>query len=656
MKATRWILPVLAFCLAAVLAPAQGAKQEVKSPDGNLVLTFNLTADGAPVYDIAYKGKPVILESRLGLEIKDGAGFVKGLKVTGAEPGNHDETWTPVAAERSPIRDHYNTLAINLEGAQGKLQLAIRAYDEGVGFRYTLPEQAGLKAFTITNELTEYRFDGDYPCWPVYAAQAQYSGGKKLSDVRKDCERPLTVEIPGGPAVAIGEAGMVDYFRMRLQPSDRPNAVTVYPNGVVNATAPFSSPWRFVMVADTPGKLIEHDYLVLNFNEPSKIQDTSWIKPGKVIREGSLTTTGGKACIDFAAQMGLKYIEFDAGWYGPENEMSSDASRVLPGRALDFKEVVEYGDSKGIGVILYINHKAMEQQASVVFPLYHKWGIKGVKFGFVNVGPQQWTKWVADNIKLCAENQLMVDIHDEYRPTGLSRTWPNLMTMEGVGGDEEFPPAEHMASLPFTRELCGPFDNTICMFNGRLLAPPGERPNMMQGQRPRQGNRPNQAMRRSRRPQRIDNVDRRKSRAFQLAKAVVVFSPWQFLYWYDNPAMYHGEPYLDFWKTIPTVWDETRVINGVIGQYITDARRSGQEWYVGSVNALQRRTLDIPLSFLEPGKKYTAEIYNEGVPGSRAAEDLIKINIEKKTVDSTTVIKADMSDIGGHAMRLVPAN
>lgn len=623
-----------------VLVPASAeATQDVTSPDGRIELSFRLTDAGAPVYNVTRDGQPILLESRMGLSLTNEPGFLDGLKLTGVERGSHDETWEPPAGERSPIRDQYNSLTVKLEGAQGrKIHVEMRAYDEGAGFRYTLPAQAGLKEFTITDEVTEFRFTGNHTCWPVYSAQGIYKSGNKLADVRKNCERPLTVEIEGGPCVAVGEAGMLDYFRMRLQPSDRPHAVRVMTNGVVTGTAPFSTPWRFVMIANTPGQLLEQNYLILNFNEPCAIKDTSWIKPGKVIRSMVLSTEGGKRFIDFAAQMGMQYILFDAGWYGSWREPDSDASipyiehpgykpnappdqrRPKDSPPLDVKAVVQYGKTKGIGVLLYVDRAELEKQGPQLYPLYRDWGIKGVKYGFVQVGTQQWAKWIAEQIRLCAENQLMVNIHDEYRPTGFERTWPNLMTCEGVDGDEGFPPATDGTAKSFTRGLCGAFDNTVCFYTPRLTT----------------------------------EEKSKKSRAYQLAKAVMVFSPLQHLFWYDGPELYQCEPELEFWKTIPASWQEIRVVNGVIGQYITVARRSGREWYVGTLNANEPRTLNIPLRFLEPHKKYTAEIYNEGAPGSREPADLIKVRIEKKTVDSTTVIKADVSDIGGHAMRLVP--
>ena len=284
-----------------------------------------------------------------------------------------------MAGERSSVRDHYNSLIVTLEGRQGgRVQLAFRAYDEGAGFRYILPAQAGRGEITISDEVTEFRFDGDYPCWPVYNAQGIYQGGFKLSDVKKNCERPLTVQIAGGPCVAVGEAGMVDYFRMRLQPSGRPNGLKVLPTARSKASAPFSTPWRFVMVADTPGQLAERNHLVLNFNEPSVIKDTSWIKPGKVFRVMTLSTEGAKTCVDFAAKMGFQYVLFDAGWYGTWRQPESDASRRYvekpgsiwnatrtqmhagDGPPLDIKAVVAYGQTKGIGVILYVDRAELE--------------------------------------------------------------------------------------------------------------------------------------------------------------------------------------------------------------------------------------------------------------------------------------------------------
>ena len=619
--------------LTILLSPIAKITHDVISPRGRIALSFCLIETGAPVYEVTVDGVPVLLESRMGLATAEGASFLDGLKVTGVDRGSHDETWAPVVGERNVIRDCYNSLTVMLETATGhKLQLEIRAYEEGAGFRYTIPKQDGLKELTITDEVTEFRFTGNHTCWPVYAAQDPYVAGHKLSDVKKECERPLTVEIEGGPCVAIGEAGMLDYFRMRLQPSDRPNAVRVMPNEVVTGTAPFSTPWRVVQIGETPGQLLEDNHLILNFNPPCAIADTSWIKPGKVFRSMDLSTESGKASIDFAAERGIQYILFDAGWYGPWRKPESDASKPYtecPGhlwtradnpKPLDILEVVRYGNTKGIGVILYVDRAELEKQGPQLYPLFREWGVKGVKYGFVQVGTQYWAKWIYDQVRLCAENRLMVDIHDEYRPTGFERTWPNLMTCEGVDGDEGFPEATDGTAKPFTRGLCGAFDNTVCIYTPRLT----------------------------------NEEKSKKSRAYQLAKAVMVYSPLQHLFWYDLPEDFRGEPEMEFLKQIPASWHELRVVNGVIGQYVTIARRHGREWYIGTLNANELRTLKIPLRFLKPHTDYRAEIYHEGEPGSREPEALNKIRIETRIVTFGSVIEAVCSDIGGQCIRLVP--
>ena len=301
--------------------------------------------------------------------------------------------------------------------------------------------------------------------------------------------------------IAVAEAKLVDYARMKFVPLAA-NAIVSDLSGPVSNALPLTTPWRVIMAASTPGRLLENNFLILNLNDPCALADTSWIKPGKVIREVTLTTVGGKACVDFAARRGLQYVEFDAGWYGPENDPKSDASAVNldPKRSkgpLDLIEVIRYGNEHGIGIILYVNHVAAEKQLDQILPLYQKWGVKGVKYGFVNVGPQQWTGWLHHAIRRAAEHKLMVDVHDEYRPTGYTRTYPNLMTVEGISGDETSPVNRQTLTLQFMRFLAGPADNTICYYDAR--------------------------------------VDKNATHAFQLAKAVCLYSPWQFLYWYDRP-------------------------------------------------------------------------------------------------------------------------
>jgi alpha-glucosidase len=619
---------IAAAILAAAGERVTAAESLVASPDANLVVAIDLKdiggAAGCPVYRVTCKGKPVLADSRLGLQFQGAAPLDAGLSLVRVVQSTQDATWKPVCAERSSIRDHYNQAVFDLaENAEPhrQLQVTLRAYDEGAAFCYTLPEQQALKDFAIVAEDTQFHFTGDHTTWAVYSAQGDYTNGQvPLSKVRPGVERPLTVRVADDLYASVTEARAVDYARMKLRPAkDQPNTLEAFldaergKNGQVTGSTPFTSPWRVVMAAETPGKLLEQDYLILNLNDPCALADVSWISPGKVIRETTLTTAGGKACVDFCLERGMQFIELDAGWYGKESDPRSDARAVGPTRSnLNLQEVIDYANSRNIGVILYVNHIAMEKQLDEILPLYHQWGVKGVKYGFVNVGSQHWTSWLHAAIRKAADNHLMVDIHDEFRNTGYQRTWPNLMTVEGIGGDETFPTPAHNATLPFTRFLTGPADHTFCWYTPKLKV----------------------------------------THAHQLAITTIFFSPWQFLYWYDRPSQYKAEPELDYWKDLPTTWDQTRVVQGDIARRVTVARRKGDGWFVGTINPGGPPQLDVPLAFLTTGEKYTATIYSDKDPddaGSKA------VNIETMPVDSTTVLKANIPSNGGHAVKIVPA-
>jgi alpha-glucosidase len=623
----------------ALLAYVRCGAVEIKSPDGKLVVHFDLkTVDetqGCPVYSLTFQDQQVLVDSRLGLELADGP-LNSGFKITGQTPSASDTSWKPVLGERATIRDHYNQLTVDLQEAQlphRQIRITFRAYNEGAAFCYELPAQSGLTNFVIRREDTRFAFTEDHTAWAVYRAQGNYDPGNEqppvrgpvpLSKIRPGVERPLTVRVATNLYCAITEARLVDYARMKLRLApDAPHTLEAFldaergVNGQVTGTVPFTSPWRVVMVCNSPGQLLEQNYLVLNLNDPCALPDTSWIKPGKVIRDITLTTVGGKACVDFAVSHGLQYVEYDAGWYGYENDTNSDARAVHldPRRnpdpnSLNLQEVIDYANSKGIGIILYVNHLAMEKQLDEILPIYQSWGVKGVKYGFVNVGSQHWTAWLHEAIRKAAAHHLMVDIHDEFRNTGYQRTYPNLVTCEGIGGNEEFPTPIHNATLPFTRFLTGPADYTYCWSDKRLKV----------------------------------------TKAHQLALSTIFFSPWQFLFWYDKPGDVHDDPTLDYWKRLPTTWDETRVIQGDIGRRAVVARRKGDEWFVGAI-ASEGGRIQIPLTFLDSGKKFTAKIFSDGPQDDRGK---YPVAIHEQVVDSTTVLDANISANGGEAILLAP--
>ena len=615
-------------------------EQTVESPDGRLVVTSDVKKDagnrqGCPAYTVTYDKRPIVVDSGLGLAVKDAVPLETGFDIVNVSKSSHDSTYSPVYAERETIRDHYNQLVVDLKENRPphrRLRLTFRAYNEGVAFCYTLPEQDALKDFVISAEKTQFHFTGDHDAYAVYSAQGQYSK-IPLSQIKNGCERPLTIRINDGLLAAVAEAKLVDYARMRLSPDrSRPHTLVSSLAGEVRGVTPFTTPWRVLLLGRTLGELLERNDLFLNLNEPCAIADTSWIKPGKVIREVTLTTDGGKACVDFAVEHNLQYVEFDAGWYGHEYSDESDATTISvdPKRSkgpLDLHEVINYANQRGIGILLYVNRRALERQIDQILPLYEKWGIKGVKYGFVQVGSQQWTAWLHEAVRKAAQYHLMVDIHDEYRPTGYSRTYPNLMTQEGVAGDETKPSNSLTLTILFTRMLAGAADNTICYYDRR--------------------------------------VDDNASHAYQLAKSVCLYSPWQFLYWYDRPShsprraggaggshnVIGDEPELEFFNHVPTVWDDTKVIHGQIGEYAVLARRSGENWFIGCMNADDPHTFDIPLDFVDRDRPYVAHIYSD----DPAVLTRTHVKITRYIVDSSSILNVELPSRGGQAVRIVPA-
>jgi alpha-glucosidase len=600
------------------------------SPDGKITVRFELKnidkEKGVPVYSVTYEGRPVLAESRMGFLFRDVAP-IRDFEVLKQTTQTVNTVWKPIAGERETIPDHYNEVVLDLLSCKGnwkarQVNVTFRAYNEGVAFNYHFPKDYNGHVIDIIREKTQFAFSADHTTWAIYGAQSDYSYGEMLLSklkVDEGAERPLTVKVEQNLYASISEARIADYARMKLRPSAAKrttlevfldaqyNREGIAVEGEVMGTTPMTTPWRVIMIADSPGKLLEQNYIIQNLNDPCVLTDTSWIKPGKVIRSG-LSTQDGKACIDFAVKRNLQYIEFDAGWYGSESNPSSDARAVEPSRqrSLNLPEVIAYGKEKGIGVILYVNHLAMEKQLDEILPLYEKWGIKGVKYGFVHVGSQYWTKWLHEAIRKAAACHLMVDIHDEFRSCGYERTYPNLMTVEGIGGNETMPTAKHNAILPFTRYLTGPGDYTPCWSHKNL----------------------------------------KNTKSHQMALSTIYYSPWQFLYWYSEPKNVPDEPALDYWDQLPATWDETRVLQGVIGKRVVVARRKGSTWFVGATAPVDGKFV-IALNFLSADKKYMAKIFSD-------QPDSADVSIVEKEVDSQSSVDVDIPANGGVAIRISP--
>ncbi|HTE25697.1 glycoside hydrolase family 97 N-terminal domain-containing protein, partial [Flavitalea sp.] len=424
MKLTKIILMSCCFVAIAQITNAQQSK-ELSSPDGKLVFSFSLSDEKAPLYSIRFQNKPVVLSSVLGLN-----GWDKGFTLSDLSFSKNDTIWKPVYGERNQVRDNYQEMMITLLHSNNdklKFQIQVRAYNEGIAFRYLLPENPeGGRDISIQKEMTEFTMPEGTKAWFTDRAQGEYNL-LPMNNWPDEGERPLVLQLPDGKYACLAEAGMVNYSRTKfaLNPI-KANTVICSIYDRVDFFTPFSTPWRVVMIAEQAGQLLANNDLLLNLNPPCEIENTSWIKPGKVMREISLSMKGSKDLVDFAVKRHLQYIHFDAGWYGYEYVVASDATKVNvdprrnPKSDLDLQEVIRYANGKGIGVFLYVNQRALYKQLDELLPLFQKWGVRGVKFGFVEVGSHKWTTWLHDAVKKCAKYRLMVDIHDEYRPTGFS--------------------------------------------------------------------------------------------------------------------------------------------------------------------------------------------------------------------------------------------
>ena len=622
------LLIVASLCLSLTAAASSEPKQ-LLSPDGNLLFYFHLDESGKPFYSVSFKNSEVVTESGLGLR-----DWSQGFSENQTSYSAKDEYWEPVYGERSRVRNHYNGMTVSLlkgNNPRQEMQLEVRAYNEGVAFRYYFPEHPeGGRDIGILSDLTEFSFPGGTSAWFTPRAQARYTL-LPLAGWPGESERPLVLQLVNGRYVCLAEAEMVDFSRTKFVLSaERENTIACSMYDRVDLTTPFGSPWRVIMVADEPGELLENNDIILNLNPSCQIEDPSWIKPGKVMREVTLTAKGAKELVDFAVQRHLQYIHFDAGWYGYENSVESDATTVTvdprrnPSSDLDLREAIRYAGEKGIGVILYVNQRALVRQLDEILPLYKEWGVKGIKFGFVHVGSHRWTTWMHDAVRKCAQYNLMVDIHDEYRPTGFSRTFPNLMTQEGIYGNEEMPDATNNTILPFTRFIAGAADYTICYYH---------RPEFKE------------SLRKNQNPRSLKTTS-----AHQLALPVIYYSPLQYMYWYDKPSDSQNEPELEFFDRLPVVWDDTRVILGKIGEYASVARRSGEEWFVGTITSNEPRNLTIGFSFLPAGKEFEASIYSDDAN----ANSRTRVAIARIRVNSESTLDVSLPASGGQAMWIRP--
>jgi alpha-glucosidase len=640
---------------------------EVDSPNRKVKVQF-LLKNGAPFYRIQYLNKILVTDSRLGFILKEQPALNKDFKIISSTKSSTDETWTQPWGEVKNIRNHYNGIAIDLEeqtGLKRKLNVMFRVYDDGIGFRYELPEQPNLKEFVILDELTEFSLKQDFSSWwiPAYGTEmdSEYLyRNTKLSEIKEKVSTPITLESNDNLFVSIHEAALVDYAGMALalQPNFNLKCDLVpWSNGNrVEAKVPMKTPWRTIQIASRPGDLIT-SYLILNLNEPNKLDDVSWIKPGKyngiwwgmhvgkntweVGQNHGATTENVKTLIDFASKHNLSAVlaeGWNEGWEG-DWTVSGNFSFTKPYPDFDLEELSRYAKSRNIGLIAHHetggNVKNYENQLEEAFKQCQFYGIQRLKTGYVNKMPsgerhqnQFMVRHYHKVMETAARYNVMLDVHEPVKDTGLRRTYPNMMTREGVRGTEyeawsDGNPPSHTTVLPFTRGLAGPIDYTPGIFD---------------------------IMFKNKGAFRVHTT-----LAKQLALYVVIFSPMHMAA--DLPENYEGNPAFKFVEDVPTDWEDTKILQGKIGQYITTVRkdRNSDDWYLGSITNEAARALDVKLNFLDPQKKYKAEIYQDGKDADVTTNPL---PIEIKTVDvnASTTLTLKLAAGGGTAIRFYEVN
>lgn len=667
----RTIRSLLLACATVTMAFGQAGVAALTSPDGRLVIDFRTIArsqgrqatpvsqpvpeGGQLVYLVSFQGKPLIEPSALRLDLKGQPPLGEDVRIISATPSSADETYHLIAGKTSSVRNHYKALRVELEEREApgrKLVMEARAYDDAVAFRYIVPEQPSLHEFLLAKEGTEFRVSKDPFIWALflpnfrsmYESEFIHLSASSLSNQGGVASKqliglPLLMQVPGVAWVAITEADLRDYAAMYLvnpsgswsghwfQSTLAPHLDD--PDTVVAGTLPHHSAWRILQVATNPGQLIESN-AITSLSPESAIADTTWIRPGKaswdwwsgsVGRDGtsSYSTDTMKYYVDFAAESGFEYMLVDAGW-SAEGDITKMNGKV------DIPEVVRYAASKKVKVWIWLGYEETAKQMQEAFPLYEKWGVAGLKIDFIERDDQGGIDWYYRVAELAAQHHLMLDFHGATKPTGLERTYPNVLGYEAVAGMEQSKAGsrdnpDHQLTLPFTRMLAGPMDYT-----------PGGFRNVTK-----------------------DEFEARNfepvvmgTRAHQLAMYVIYQAAFQMAS--DHPGAYKDQPAFEFIKAAPATWDETKVLNGAPGEYVTIARRHGNEWFLGSMTNWEPRDLDLPLTFLGSGQ-YRAEIYADAADADRLPRNT---SIVKQTADRSMHLKPHLAPAGGYAVRLIP--
>jgi len=660
MLAHRFVLSVVALLISSTAAYAQDVLS-VASPDGNLTIRFSILERLDPpgnrlYYAVRYGKSDVVLESSFGLEFRGSSPFARDLSIKETNRRTVDDSWTRYWGKRKQVRDHCNEATFRLREtseAGRTIDLVVRAYDDGVAFRYELPEPWG--EFELAAEQTAFRFAGNPTVWGADYGGFQSSQERPFVRMRMNeltpgdiYGMPMLVQLAPDRWAAVTEADLTDWAGMYLtrdagDPGTLLTRLSPHPDEMdvaVRSVAPRSSPWRLIMVGTSPGSFIESD-IIQNLNDAPE-GDFSWVKPGKsswdwwtgpdlpdADFEVGKTFETLKAFINLSAEMDWQYVLIDAGWYkseaGPDSQHGPQSDITIPFPRLHLPALSRYATDQDVGILLWLNWRPTLRQMEKAFPLYESWGIRGVKVDYMNRDDQEMVNFYHHVLQLAAEHHLMVDFHGAYKPTGFSRTYPNLVTREGVMGNEynkwsDSVTPEHTVTIPFTRGMLGGMDFTPGGFHNKTVQdfePHRLSPSVM------------------------------GTRVHQLAMLVVYESALQVLA--DSPYSYHVSPGgTDFLKIVPTTWDDTKVIAGYPGDYIVIARKSGEAWYVACMTDEDARTVEIPLSFLDSGR-YRVEIWADAYEAADFPDRLVKLQTTATVADTLSAV---MAPAGGYIARL----
>jgi alpha-glucosidase len=663
----------------ALLLPAVAVALQVESPDSRIAVIVDTDDQGIPRYSVRYRGEPVVRESRLGMRFSGHPGFDAGLRIARSERSSGNSTWQQPWGERRRVRDHFNELFVLLQADEParRLGLRVRVYDDGVGFRYEVPEQPGYGDVEIVDELTEFHLAPEATAWWIpgrgWNRYEFLYNETPVTDIGL-AHTPMTLRLPNGVHLAIHEAALVDYAAYVLDKRRGgilKTNLTPWSDGIrVRTRAPFVTPWRTIQVSPDAKGLLNSD-LILNLNEPNKLGDVSWVEPGKYVGiwwgmhlqqktwgsgpDHGATTAEAKRYVDFAARHGFDGVlveGWNTGWDGNWIANGAVFSFTQPYPDFDLEDVASYARDKGVRLVGHHETSGhvsnYERQMETAFDLYESLGVRQVKTGYVadggglvrvdgGIDKHEWHDGqfaVGHFIRVlesAAKRRISINTHEPVKDTGLRRTYPNWITREGARGQEYNAawappnPPSHNVTLPYTRMLSGPMDFTPGIFDLIHQGPESE-------------------------------FRVASTLAHQLALYVVLYSPIQMAA--DLPENYERRPdAFRFIRDVPTDWEQSIALDGEVGEFVVFARqeRGGDDWYIGAISGDESRDIRVPLSFLGKDGRYRATIYRDGDDADWKSNPYDYV-IEERTVTGTDSLELRLAAGGGAAVRLQADN